>query len=39
MLIALEDTLPADVVRGVVSAVRDDLAGQVPAEAVPELLN
>lgn len=32
-------SVPAEVVRDVVSAVRDDLAGQVPAEALPEFLH
>lgn len=32
-------SVPADVVRDVVSAVRRDLEGQVPAEAFPEFLH
>lgn len=32
-------SLPADVVREVVSAVQSDLAGQVPEEAFPEFLH
>jgi len=32
-------SLPADVVRQVVSAVHSDLEGQVPAEAFPEFLH
>ena len=32
-------SVPADVVRDVVSAVRSDLEGQVPAEAFPEFLH
>lgn len=32
-------SVPADVVRDVVSAVRNDLEGQVPAAAFPELLH
>lgn len=32
-------SVPEDVVRDVVSAVRNDLAGQVPAEALPEFLH
>ncbi|ACV76819.1 hypothetical protein [Nakamurella multipartita] len=32
-------SVPADVVKDVVSAVRQDLEGQVPAEAFPEFLH
>lgn len=39
LLADLAGSVPADVVRDVVSAVRNDLEGQVPVEALPELLH
>lgn len=39
LLADLAGSVPADVVRDVVSAVRDDLDGQVPVEALPEFLH
>lgn len=39
LLADLAGTVPADVVRDVVSEVRHDLDGQVPAEAMPEFLH
>ena len=32
-------SVPADVIMELVSSVRDDLTGQVPVEALPELLH
>jgi len=39
LLADLAGSVPADVVRDVVSAVRNDLDGQVPVEALPEFLH
>jgi hypothetical protein len=39
LLAELAGSVPAEVVRDVVSAVRKDLLGQVPMEALPEFLH
>lgn len=39
LLAELAGSVPAEVVRDVVSAVRKDLLGQVPIEALPEFLH
>ena len=39
LLASLAGSVPSDIVRDVVLAVRRDLDGQVPAEALPEFLH
>lgn len=39
LLADLAGSVPADVVRDVVRAVRQDLDGQVPVEALPEFIH
>jgi hypothetical protein len=39
LLADLAGSVPAEVVRELVSSVRDDLAGQVPVDALPEFMH